>query len=54
MPEDVQYDRYMQHVLTRLIKCVVVYSRTYVSFNMGCRNGMNSTKKLFKHVWPSQ
>ena len=44
MPEYVQYDRYMQHVLTRLIKCVVVYSRTRVSFSTRYHNGMNSTK----------
>ena len=46
MPEDIQYHRYMQHVLTRLIKCVVVYSRTRVNFSMRYHNGMNSTKYL--------
>jgi hypothetical protein len=44
MPEDVQYDRCMQHTLTKLIKCVVVYSRPRVSFGMRYHNGMNSTK----------
>ena len=44
MPADVQCDRNMQHVLTSLIKCVVVYSRTRVSFSMRYHNGMNATK----------
>lgn len=32
MPDKGQYDRNMQHMLTRLIKCVVFDGTKYVSF----------------------
>jgi hypothetical protein len=36
MPEDGQYDQNMQHVLTGLIKFVVVDGNMYLSFNKYC------------------
>jgi len=43
--EDGQYDRSLQHVLTRLIKFVVADGNsTYFTFSMIYHNGMNIMK----------
>jgi len=41
MPEDGHYDQNMYHVLTRLIKFVMVDCSTYVSFKMIYHDGIS-------------
>jgi len=43
MPEYGHYDRNMYHVLTRLIKFVLVDCSTYVNYNMIYHDGINIT-----------
>jgi hypothetical protein len=45
MPEEGQYDRNMQHVLTILIKFIAVDAARMSNCNTIYQNGMNCTKK---------
>ena len=44
MTEDGQYDRNIQHVLTRRMKFIVVDGSAYASFNMTHHDGRNFTE----------
>jgi len=52
MSENIQYCRNMQHVLTRVIKSVLVDDSVYIYFNMIRHNGMNSTKTIISQFNP--
>ena len=52
MPEDYQYGRNTQNILTKLIKFVVVDGSKYVSFNMIYHNkrmNLTTTKSFLKY-----
>jgi len=48
MPENRSHDRKVYHILTKLIKFVVVEGITYVHIDLTCHKGMNSTKMLWR------
>lgn len=52
VPEDGQYDRNNQHVLTALIRFVVAEGNTDVDFNILCHwlSGITHWTKRFKHM----